>query len=230
VKGVARLARPGEPDLTEYEAPDHTVAVAHLRAADPVMRGIVDQVGPCLLGSRTDRGGPAHDHYGALVRAIVGQQISTSAARAIYGRLTARYGGRTPTPAELTEDDPEELRLAAGMSRSKVGFLRDLAQRIESGALVLEDLDGLPDGEVSEKLTEVKGIGQWTADMFLIFHLGRPDVLPTGDLGLRRAAMTQYRLRKLPEPPRFTALARPWRPWRSIASWYLWASLRATPV
>jgi DNA-3-methyladenine glycosylase II len=209
---------------------DHSEAVRHLRERDPVMNGIIDRVGPCRLGAATDRGGPARDHYGALVRAIIGQQISTSAARSIYARLSARYNGRTPTPAEVLADDPEKLRAAAGMSRAKVAFLWDLAGRVESGALVLEDLDELPDEQVSARLVEVKGIGQWTADMFLIFHLRRPDVLPIGDLGLRRAAMLAYRLRKLPEARRFTELARPWRPWRSVASWYLWASLRAVPM
>jgi DNA-3-methyladenine glycosylase II len=194
------------------------------------MAEIIERVGSCELGSRTDRGGPARDHYGALVRGIVGQQLSVLAARSIYGRLTARYGGRTPSPEELLADDPEELRAAAGLSRSKVVFLRDLAGRLESGALPLHDLDELSDKQVSARLVEVKGIGQWTADMFLIFHLGRPDVLPVGDLGVRRAAMLAYRLRKLPQPARLVALARPWRPWRSVASWYLWASLRAIPT
>jgi DNA-3-methyladenine glycosylase II len=210
--------------------PDHSKAVRHLRKADPRMREIIEAVGPCLLGHATDRGGPAHDHYGALLRAIVGQQLSVSAARSIYARLTARYNGRTPTPRQLLKDDPEEMRAAAGLSRSKVAFLRDLAERVASKDLVLEDLDDLPDEDVAAKLIEVKGIGQWTVDMFLIFHLGRPDVLPVGDLGIRRAAMLRYRLRKLPEPKRLTTLARPWRPWRSVASWYLWASLRVIPA
>jgi DNA-3-methyladenine glycosylase II len=211
-------------------SPDHTTAVAHLKRADPVMAAIIERVGPCELGSRTDPGGPARDHYGALLRAIVGQQLSVHAARSIYGRLTERFGGRTPSPAELLEDDPEELRAAAGLSRAKVVFLLDLAERLESGALPLDDLDELSDEEVSARLTEVKGVGQWTADMFLIFHLGRPDVLPVGDLGIRRAALLAYRLRKLPQPERLVRLARPWRPWRSVASWYLWASLRALPA
>jgi DNA-3-methyladenine glycosylase II len=210
--------------------PDHSEAVEHLRGADPVMAGIIERVGPCLLGSRTDRGGPAHDHYGALVRAIVGQQLSVSAARSIYGRLTDRFDGRTPSPARLLADDPEELRAAAGLSRSKVTFLRDLAERLESGELRLDDMEDLPDEEVARRLIEVKGVGQWTIDMYLLFHLGRPDVLPVGDLGIRRAALLAYRLRKLPQPARLIALARPWRPWRSVASWYLWASLRVVPV
>jgi DNA-3-methyladenine glycosylase II len=194
------------------------------------MAEIIERVGPCELGSRTDRGGPARDHYGALLRGIVGQQLSVLAARSIYNRLTERFGGRTPSPAELLADDPEDLRAAAGLSRSKVAFLRDLADRVESGALRLDELDELSDEEVSARLTEVKGIGQWTADMFLIFHLGRPDVLPVGDLGIRRAALIAYHLRKLPQPARLVALARPWRPWRSVASWYLWASLRVVPA
>jgi DNA-3-methyladenine glycosylase II len=210
--------------------PDHSEAVEHLRRADPVMAGIIERVGPCMLGSRTDRGGPAHDHYGALLRAIVGQQLSVSAARSIYGRLTERYGGRTPSPAQILADDPDELRPAAGLSRAKVVFLRDLAERLESGALRLDDIEGVADDEVARRLLEVKGVGQWTVDMYLLFHLGRPDILPVGDLGIRRAAMLEYRLRKLPQPDRLVKLARPWRPWRSVASWYLWASLRVVPA
>jgi DNA-3-methyladenine glycosylase II len=202
----------------------------HLRRADPVMKSIIDRVGPCRLGHPTDRGGRAPDHYGALVRSIVGQQVSVHAARSMLTRLQDRFGGRLPTPAQILADDPEALRAAAGLSRSKAAFLRDLAQAVASGALVLEELDDLPDADVGERLVHVRGIGQWTVDMFLIFHLGRPDVLPVGDLGLRRAAKLAYGLRKLPEPPRLKRLARPWRPWRSVATWYLWASLRVQPA
>jgi DNA-3-methyladenine glycosylase II len=194
------------------------------------MASIIGRVGPCMLGHPTDRGGPAADHYGALVRAIVGQQLSVAVARSMYAKLQARFNGRTPTPRQLLDDDPEELRAAAGLSRSKVAFLRDLAEHVESGALVLEELDDLPDAAVGERLLDVKGVGQWTVDMFLIFHLLRPDVLPVGDLGVRRAAMVEYGLRKLPSPERLTKLARPWRPWRSVGTWYLWASLRVTPA
>ena len=119
--------RSGVQALSEVRGPDHGEAVAYLRASDPVMAAIIDRVGPCMLGSSTDRGGRAHDHYGALVRAIVGQQLSTRAARSIFERLTARYGGRTPSPAQVLADDPEEMRAAAGLSHSKVAFLRDLA-------------------------------------------------------------------------------------------------------
>jgi DNA-3-methyladenine glycosylase II len=210
--------------------PDHSEAVAHLRGADPVMAQIIERVGPCMLGASTDRGGPAHDHYGALLRAIVGQQLSVSAARSIYARLTDRYGGRTPKPAQLLADDPDELRAAAGLSRAKVVFLRDLAERLETGDLQLGDIEDVPNEEVAARLLDVKGVGQWTVDMYLIFHLGRPDVLPVGDLGIRRAAMLAYGLRKLPQPERLVKLARPWRPWRSVASWYLWASLRVVPA
>jgi DNA-3-methyladenine glycosylase II len=213
-----------------HSEPDHSEAVGHLRRADEVMTSIIDRVGPCMLGSSTDRGGRARDHYGALVRAIVGQQLSTHAARRIFERLGDRYGGRTPTPAEVLADDPNRMREAAGLSRAKVLFLRDLAAKIDSGELVLEELDELGDAEVADRLMAIKGIGQWTVDMFLIFHLGRPDVLAVGDLGLRRAAMNEYRLRRLPSPRRFTELARPWRPWRSVACWYLWASLRIIPA
>src|SRR5437867_10987355 len=173
--------------------PDHTEAESHLRDSDPTMGAIIERVGPCMLGSESDRGGPARDHYGALVRAIVGQQLSTSAARSIYRRPTERYSGRTPTPREVLADDPEAMRLAAGLSKAKVVFLRDLARRVESGSLVLEDLDATSDDEVGAAVVEVNGVGQWTVDMFLIFHLGRPDVLPVGDLGIRRAAMLNYR-------------------------------------
>jgi DNA-3-methyladenine glycosylase II len=204
--------------------------VRHLRRADPVMESIIDRVGPCLLRHPTDRGGPAPDHYGALVRSIVGQQVSVHAARSMLTRLQDRFGGRLPTPAQILADDPEALRAAAGLSRSKAAFLRDLAEAVSTGGLVLEELDDLPDADVGERLVQVRGIGQWTVDMFLIFHLGRPDVLPVGDLGLRRAAKLAYGLRKLPQPPRLTRLARPWRPWRSVATWYLWASLRVQPA
>lgn len=203
-------------------------AVAHLRAADPVLRSIIDEVGPDGLGDR--RAGRPHDHYGALVRSIVGQQLSTKAARAIYARLTARFDGRAPTPQEVLDDDPEALRAAAGLSRAKVTFLRSLAEHVLSGELELERLDDLPDEEVIAELVAVKGLGVWSAHMFLMFHLERPDVLAVGDLGIRRAVKVRYGLEELPAPDVLTAIAEPWRPHRTLACMYLWRSLDAVPA
>lgn len=203
-------------------------AEAHLRKADPVLGAILDALGPDDPANARD--GRPDDHYGALVRAIVGQQLSTKAARTIYGRLTERYGGRTPTPAELLADDPEELRAAAGLSRAKASYLRSLAEHVVSGELELERLDELPDEEVSAELVAVKGLGQWTADMFLMFHLQRPDVLPVGDLGIRRAVERAYELPALPDPTALSEIAEPWRPYRTIACRYLWRSLDAVPA
>ena len=141
------------------------------------------------------------------MRSIVGQQLSTKAARANYARLTERFGGRTPTPREVLEDDPDELRAAAGLSRAKVSFLRSLAEHVEDGSLELERLDDLPDDEVIAELTAVRGIGVWSAHMFLMFHLQRPDVLPVGDLGIRKAVQAHYDLEKLPAPDEVSALS-----------------------
>ena len=151
------------------------------------------------------------------------------AARAIYGRLTARFEGRAPTPQEILDDDPEELRAAAGLSRAKVGFLRSLAQHVLTGELELERLDALEDAEVIVELTAVKGIGLWSAHMFLMFHLGRPDVLPVGDLGIRKAIQQAYDLQELPTPAEMEAIAEPWRPQRTLACRYLWRSLENEP-
>jgi DNA-3-methyladenine glycosylase II len=163
------------------------------------------------------------------VRAIVGQQLSVLAARAIYGRLTARFGGRPPTPAEILADDPEELRAAAGLSRAKVSFLRSLAEHASSGELELDGLGGLDDEHVIAELTAVKGIGRWSADMFLMFHLERPDVLPVGDLGIRRAFERAYALPGLPDAAEMERIAEPWRPHRTLACRYLWRSLQNEP-
>jgi DNA-3-methyladenine glycosylase II len=200
--------------------------VAALRAADPVLRGVIDSVGS--LGDA--RAGRPSDHYGALIRSIVGQQLSTKAARAIYTRLTDRFGGRTPTPEEVLADDPDELRAAAGLSRAKVGFLRSLAEHVLDGSLELARLDELSDDQVIAELVAVKGLGVWTAHMFLMFHLQRPDVLPVGDLGIRRAVRDVYGLDELPAAERLTEIAEPWRPYRTLACRYLWRSLDATPV
>ena len=178
-----------------------------------MLRGLIDQLGIKALGDR--RVERPEDHYGALVRAIVGQQLSTKAARAIYKRLTDRFGGRTPTPEEVLADDPEELKAAAGLSRAKVRFLRSLAEHVLDGSLELPRLNQLSDEEVIAELVAVKGLGVWTAHMFLMFHLGRPDVLPVGDLGIRRAMMLAYDLPELPAPAEIARIAEPWRPHRA---------------
>ena len=203
--------------------------VAHLRAADPVLRAVIDGLDG-VDGLGDPRAGRPDDHYGALVRSIVGQQLSTKAARAIYGRLTERFGGRTPTPAEVLADDPDSLRVAAGLSRAKVAYLRSLAEHVIDGSLELESLESLPDDQVIAELVAVRGLGLWSAQMFLMFHLGRPDVLAVGDLGIRRAAMLHYGLAALPTPAELEAIAEPWRPYRTLACRFLWRSLDATPA
>jgi DNA-3-methyladenine glycosylase II len=201
-------------------------ALDKLRKADDVMARLIAEHGP-LDENRRRRGRP-NDAYGALLRSIVGQQLSTAAARTIYGRLTDLFGGRTPTPSELLEIDPEQIR-EAGLSRAKVAYLRDLAEHVEDGELDLQALPELDDEEVSAQLTAIKGLGPWTVDMFLIFHLGRPDVLPVGDLGIRKAVQVQYGLKELPGPSDIERIAEPWRPWRSLACLYLWTSLDNAP-
>ena len=199
----------------------------HLRAADSVLRELIDELGPDDGGRRDAR---PREHYGALVRSIVGQQLSTKAAAAIYARLLAHFDGRPPTPQEVLAEDPEVLRAAAGLSRAKVGFLRSLAEHVLSGQLELEALDSLPDDEVIAELVAVKGLGVWSAHMFLMFHLHRPDVLAVGDLGIRKAVMQLYGLEELPTPAVIEVIAEPWRPYRTLACLYLWRSLDATPA
>jgi DNA-3-methyladenine glycosylase II len=196
-----------------------------------VLAQLIQAVGP--LGDAREGSGRAgigsNDHYGALVRSITGQQLSVLAARAIYGRLTARFDGRAPTPREILADAPEELRAAAGLSRAKVSYLRSLAEHVISGELELELLDELPDEEVIAELVAVKGLGLWTAQMFLMFHLERPDVLPVGDLGIRRAIERAYALDGLPDAPTMEQIAERWRPHRTLACRYLWRSLDNAP-
>jgi DNA-3-methyladenine glycosylase II len=202
--------------------------LAHLRASDPVLARVIERVGrlPHVRDGRPD----SDDHYGALVRTIVGQQLSVFAARAIYGRLTERFGGRTPSAQEILADDPEELRVAVGLSRAKAAYLRSLAEHVISGELELGRLSELDDDTVIEELTAVKGLGVWSAHMFLMFHLERPDVLPVGDLGIRRAIEIAYELDALPAPAEMLTIAEPWRPYRTLACRYLWRSLRNEPT
>ena len=186
------------------------------------MEDLVRRIGP--LGPAERRRGRPEEAYGSLVRTIIGQQLSTKAARSIYGRLTALFEGRPPTPEELLSTDDEPLR-ACGLSGPKVRYLRDLAERVISGGLNLPSLDDLPDEEVIRQVTAVKGLGRWSADMFLMFHLGREDVLPVGDLGVRRAVERAYDLPEIPDAETLQNIARPWSPHRTLASFYLWESL-----
>ncbi len=220
------MPRPGAGTLVPAGF-DPQAALAHLRAADPVMGRLIDAHDVRLErdGREADR-----DHHAALVRSIVGQQLSTTVARLMWGRMLARFGGRPPTPAAVLAEDPDELRAAIGLSRAKLSFLRSLAEHVRSGALDLEHVATLPDEELVRELTAVRGIGEWSAQMFLIFQLGRPDVLATGDLGVRRAVERAYGLDGLPAPARLAALAEPWRPYRTAACRVLWWSLDHEPA
>jgi DNA-3-methyladenine glycosylase II len=201
-------------------------AVEALCAADPVMAGLIEECG--VLPSPPRKRADPQEHYGALLHAVVNQQLSVKAGAAIYGRLTDRFG-QTPTPQQLLADDPEELRAAVGLSRSKVGFMRSLAEHILSGELELDRLDSLSDEEVMEELVAVKGIGEWTAHMFLMSHLHRPDVMAPGDLGIRRAIERAYSLEE-PDRETMVRLAERWRPHRTLACRYLWRSLNNEPT
>lgn len=174
------------------------------------------------------RARPLGDPFSVLVYSIIGQQISGYAARAIAGRLTERFGGRMPSPTELLALDPADLK-SVGLSQRKLEYLRSLAEHIISGELQIDNLHKLSDDEVRAQITASRGLGRWTADMFLLINLERPDVLPSGDLGIRSAVQRLYRLDHLPTPREVDAIGEKWRPNRSLASLYLWASTRPAP-
>ncbi len=210
--------------------PRLTQAHRELAASDSVMAGLMERVGPMSVAERRRRRGQRPDDaYGALLRAVVGQQLSTKAARTIYERVVALFGGEDPSPEALLDVDEAALR-GAGLSGRKVEYLRDLAGHVRSGELELDRLDELSDEEVIEEVTAVRGLGRWTAEMFLMFHLGRKDVVSGGDLGIRRAIMLAYGLPEMPTPEQVVERAEPWRPHRTLACIYLWESLAATPV
>ena len=188
---------------------------------DPVLGSAIRKIGPCLMAERQRK-----DHLTALIGAIVSQQLSTKAAATIFGRLVALFPDQViPGAAELAALDDQTLR-GVGLSGQKVSYLRDLCARLGDGRLVLDELDVLGDEAVVERLVAVKGFGRWTAEMFLMFRLHRPDVLPVGDLGIVNAVQRLYGLRKRPDPKRLMKLGESWRPYRSVACWYLWQSLR----
>src|SRR6266496_1798805 len=190
--------------------------VRHLKRNDPILAKIIGRVGPVKF--QLD-----DDHYEVVVGSIIFQQLAGSAARAILTRFKGLYDGRLPSPREDLSTDIDRLR-KAGLSPQKISYIRDLAERLLDGRLDLERLEGLSDDEAMRELDAVRGIGRWTAEMFLIFKLGRTDVLPVDDLGLRKAAKRAYRLRKLPSRERFERLAVNWHPYSSISTLYLWRS------
>jgi DNA-3-methyladenine glycosylase II len=197
----------------------HRPALTHLRRADAVLGGLIERVGPCRLEARRQG-----THYEALVRSIVFQQLSGKAARTIHDRFRALYPRNRPRPELVLQSTDAALR-SAGLSRQKVGYLRDLSARVADGSLPLAHLGRLPDDAIIEHLVQVKGIGRWTVQMFLMFRLGRPDVLPELDLGVQNAIQRAYGLEKRPTPKDVLRIGEPWRPYASVASWYLWRSL-----
>jgi DNA-3-methyladenine glycosylase II len=199
-------------------------ALEHLRSADPVLAGMLADVGDDVPAWE-----PSGDPYGAIIRAIVSQQLSVGAARAIHGRLLARFGDREPTPAEVLADDPDGLK-SVGLSRAKVVSLRSLAEHLEAGTLDLAAIGALDDDAAVAALSVVKGIGEWTAQVLLVTELARPDVLVAGDLVIRRAVERGWALDALPTRDALYALAEPWRPYRSTACALLWRWMRTAPT
>lgn len=202
---------------------DYAKARRLLARRDPILRGLMRRYGPCGLAASQHT-----DPFRALIRAIISQQLSTRAAATIARRFEALFDG-VPTAARVNATSDEQLR-SVGLSGQKLRYLRDLCARIEGGLLPLSGLDRMTDEEVITVLTEVKGIGRWTAEMFLMFRLQRPDVLPVDDLGIVKAVRRAYRMHALPTPKRLMRLGEAWRPYRSVACWYLWQSLENTPV
>ena len=201
---------------------DYTNARRLLARRDPVIRDLIKRHGPCGLADAQHE-----DAFTALTHAIISQQLSTKAAATIARRFDALFQG-PPTPAALAKIDDSQLR-AVGFSSQKIRYVRDLSARVADGSLPLHEVNELADEDVIHSLTQVKGIGRWTAEMFLMFRLHRPDVLPVDDLGILKAVQRAYGLRKMPRPERLTKIGEPWRPYRSVACWYLWASLGNKP-
>jgi DNA-3-methyladenine glycosylase II len=210
----------------------HRAAAARRALAkdDPTMAALIERIGPIDIDERLRRRAEERPEsaYGALLRSIVGQQVSTKAARAIHNRVLGLFDGATPTPEQLLDVTEEELR-GAGLSGRKVEYVRDLARHVLSGELELDRISELPDEEAIAEIVAVRGLGQWTAEMFLLFHLERPDVLSGGDLGIRKAIGVEYGMDEMPTPKETVAFAERWRPHRSLASIYLWESLAAVP-
>jgi DNA-3-methyladenine glycosylase II len=197
----------------------HRRALRHLRSADPALASIIARVGPYRLVPRTDG-----THFDYVVRCIVGQQLSGKAALTIYQRVLDLYGGRRPTPAQLLKTPGAALR-AVGLSGRKAEYVTELARRAHERQIAIERLHEMADDEVMETLVSVRGIGRWTAQMVLMFRLGRPDILPELDLGVQKAVQRLRRMRKLPSPEKLQKIGAKWAPYRTYAAWYLWRSL-----
>jgi DNA-3-methyladenine glycosylase II len=196
-----------------------------LMRRDPILGTVIKKIGACGMADRQRK-----DHLTALVGSIVSQQLSTKAAATIFARFVALFPDHHfPDAAAIDAVDDAALR-SVGLSGQKIGYLRDLCARIRDGRLQLDELETLGDEVVIERLTAVKGFGRWTAEMFLMFRLHRPDVLPAGDLGIVNAVQQIYRLRKRPTPERVLQIGQAWKPYRSVASWYLWQTLRNEPL
>ena len=195
-----------------------------LSRRDPILGAVIRRYGPCGL-----RDSVYVDHFAALVRSIISQQLSTKAAFTIHSRLVAAMPGSVVSAASLAAMSDDQFR-ALGVSRQKALYLRDLGEKTASGQIVLDGIERLDDEGVIATLTAVKGIGRWTAEMFLMFRLYRPDVLPVGDLGIVTAVQRLYRLRARPTPEKLHRIGEPWRPYRSVACWYLWRSLENAPA
>jgi len=196
-----------------------------LTRRDPRLGAAIKRIGPCALADRQRK-----DHLSALVGSIVSQQLSTKAAATIFGRFVALFENEGGLSATAIGAQSDEALRGVGLSGQKVGYLRDLCARIDDGRLRLDELESLPDEQVIARLIEVKGFGRWTAEMFLMFRLHRPDVLPVGDLGIVNAVQRLYGLRKRPDAKRILKLGEAWKPYRSVASWYLWQTLRNEPL
>ena len=216
---------PPAPRPDALTADGYAKARRYLMRRDPVLGTAIKAIGACGMADRQRK-----DHLSALVGAIVSQQLSTKAAATIFGRLVALFpDNHIPDAAAIAAHSDEVLR-SVGLSGQKVSYLRDLSARLLDGRLQLDELETLPDEAVIERLVAVKGFGRWTAEMFLMFRLHRPDVLPAGDLGVVVAIQRLYRLRKRPDARRVLKIGEAWRPYRSVASWYLWQTLKNEPL
>jgi DNA-3-methyladenine glycosylase II len=198
---------------------NYSASVRHLKRSDPVLARVIEIVGPCRI--RVNEEG---SHFQALTRSIVFQQLSGKAAATILSRVQALFPDGIPTPEAVIAASDEQLR-AAGLSRQKIGYLRDLSSKVATGALPLDAVHAMTDDDLIDHLVQVKGIGRWTAQMFLMFRLGRRNVLPELDLGIQNAIKRTYRMRKRPTPKQVRRIGAKWAPHSTVACWYLWRSL-----